>query len=145
MHHQVKLHYAKVDYGLRLGLLVSVWTPHVSHADTSASSSLTVPDAALVTSIFPERENSSCIEVREESEGGGGLCKTSTDIRCKGKQLPGLITLKNYIEGGHEVAVAKVLVCVKSVGGRKRCKCTLIGLREGHSRTALSQMYDVVK
>lgn len=56
----------------------------------------------------------------QERSDEGILCKTPIGHR-DGKQLPGLLTLKNYIEGGHEVAEAKVLVCVKSIGGKKKC------------------------
>lgn len=37
------------------------------------------------------------------------------------KQLPGLMTLMGFVEGGHDIATAKVLLCVKSIGGRKKC------------------------
>lgn len=39
-----------------------------------------------------------------------------------GKQLTGLMTLRNFIEGGHEVKDGKILVCVKSIGTRKKCR-----------------------
>jgi len=113
----VKLWYSKVDYKLRLGILASIWTPHISNAD---SSSLTLHDAALVTSIFPERDNSCYFMVQENSDEGV-LCKTPLGYR-DGKQLDGLITLKNYVEGGHDVEGGKVLVAVKSIGGRKNCQ-----------------------
>lgn len=113
----MKLWYAKVDYQLRLGHLVSIWTPHLSNAD---SSSLTLQNVSLVTSIFPERDNS-CYFKAEEHSDEGVLCKTPLGYR-DGKQLDGLMTLKNYIDGGHEVAGGKILVCVKSIGARKKCE-----------------------
>ena len=113
----MKLWYAKVAYNLRLGLLVSIWTPHVSNAE---SSSLTVRDASLVTSIFPERDNSCYFMVQEKSDEGV-ICKTPLGYR-DGKQMNGLMTLKNFIEGGHELTDGKILVCVKSIGGRKKCE-----------------------
>ena len=106
-----------MDYNIRLGLLVSIWTPHVSNAE---SGSLTVQDASLVTSIFPERDNSCYFMVQERSDEGV-MCKTPSGYR-EGKQLDGLMTLKNFIDGGHEVADGKILVCVKSIGGRKKCE-----------------------
>ena len=115
-HAQVKLWYAKVDYKLRLGLLVSIWTPHVSNAE---STSLTVRDASLITSIFPERDNSCYFMVQERSDEGV-MCKTPIGYR-DGSQMDGLMTLKSFIEGGHELADGKILVCVKSIGGRKKC------------------------
>ncbi|KAL2038130.1 hypothetical protein N7G274_009077 [Stereocaulon virgatum] len=111
----VKLWYAKVDYEIRLGHLVSIWTPHISNAE---SGSPTLQGAPLVTSIFPERDNSCYFLVQEESDEGV-LCKTPLGYR-DGKQLDGLMTLKSCINGGHEVSGVKVLVCVKSIGGRKK-------------------------
>lgn len=40
---------------------------------------------------------------------------------CRDKQLPGLMTLMGFVEGGHDTAMARVLLCVKSIGGRKKC------------------------
>ena len=117
----MKLWYAKVDYKLRLGHLVSIWAPHISNAE---SSSLILQDASLVTSIFPERDNSCYFMVQENSDEGV-LCKTPLGYR-DGKQLDGLITLKNYIDGGYEVPGAKVLVCVKSIGGGKKCESIIM-------------------
>ena len=112
----MKLWYAKVDYQLRLGRLVTVWTVHISNAE---SGSLTPQDASLVTSIFPERDNSCYFMVQENDEID--LFKTPLGYR-DGKQLDNLMTLRNYIDGGHEIAGVKILVCVKSIGGRKKCK-----------------------
>ena len=81
---------------------------------------MTVRDASLVTSIFPERDNSCYFMVQEQSDEGV-MCKTPSGYR-DGKQLDGLMTLKNFIEGGHEVADGKILVCVKSIGARKKCE-----------------------
>lgn len=118
---QVKLWYSKVDYHLRLGLLVSIWTPHVSSAE---SSSLTLQVSSLVTSIFPERDNSCYFMVQEQSDEGV-LCKTPFGYR-DGKDLDGLVTLRSFIDGGHEVAGVKILVCVKSIGMRKKCECLTV-------------------
>ena len=85
---------------------------------------MTLQHTSLVTSIFPERDNS-CYFLVQEKGDEGVLCKTPLGYK-DGKQLGGLITLKNFVDGGHEVAVGKVLVCVKSIGGRKRCKYDLV-------------------
>jgi len=98
-------------------MLVSIWTPHISNADFGSPM---LQGASLVTSVFPERDNSCYFMVHEQSDEGV-LCKTPLGYR-DGKQLDGLITLNNYIEGGHEVPGGKVLVCVKSFGSRKTCK-----------------------
>ena len=113
----MKLWYAKVDYGIHLGVLVSIWTPHVSNAESNA---LTVKDASLVTSIFPERDNSCYFMVQTQSDEGV-MCKTPLGYR-DGRQLDGLMTLKSFIEGGHELTDGKILVCVKSIGARKKCE-----------------------
>ena len=75
-------------------------------------------------SIFPERDNSCYFMVQELSDEGV-LCKTPLGYR-EGRPLDGLMTLKNFVEGGSEVAEGKVLVAVKSIGGRK--KCTILSL-----------------
>ncbi|MCJ1381859.1 hypothetical protein MMC17_004971 [Xylographa soralifera] len=111
----VRLWYAKVDYKLHLGQLVSVWTPHIS---TSDSGSLTLHGASLVTSIFPERD-SSCYFMVQDNSDTGTLCKTPLGY-VDGKQLASLMTLKSFVDGGHEVPDGKILVCVKSIGGRKK-------------------------
>ena len=43
------------------------------------------------------------------------------------KELSHLFTLKGFIHGGHEVADGKIMVCVKSIGGKRKCKCAYSG------------------
>ena len=126
---QVKLWYAKVDYNIRLGLLVSIWTPHVSNGE---SSTLTVRAASLVASIFPERHDNCYFMVQEQSDEGV-LCKTPLGYH-DGKQLERLVTLKSFIDGCHELADGKILVCIKSFGGRKKCEDYPASMREGRYR-----------
>ena len=76
--------------------------------------------ASVVTSIFPERDNS-CYFMIQETSDDGTLCKRPQGYRT-GKPLVGLMTLKNFIGGGYEVAEGKILVCVKSIGGHKKCR-----------------------
>ena len=99
---------------------MSLWSPHISNAE---SNSLILQHASLVTSIFPERDNS-CYFLVQENSDEGVLCKTPLGYR-SGKQLDGLITLTNFMDGAHEAAAGKVLVCVKSIGGRKKCTAAL--------------------
>ena len=100
---------------VRLGLLISVWTPHVSANDPKASSQ----HEGLYVSIFPERDNSCHLEIDEEgTENGSIICKTP--LGYNGRTLPELMALKSFIEGGHDVLDCKILVCVKSIGHRKR-------------------------
>ncbi len=112
---QVKLFYARVNYQIHLGHLVSIWTPHTSHADTI---SLALQNACLATSIFPERDNS-CYCMIQTNSDDGILCKKPRGYK-PGKELSHLMTLKNFIGGGHEVADGKIMVCVKSIGGKRK-------------------------
>ena len=82
---------------------------------------MTLQNTSLTTSIFPERDNSCYFMVQEQSDEDV-LCRTPTGYR-DGKQLDGLVTLKSFIEGGHEVTEGKILVCVKSIGGKRKCRC----------------------
>ncbi|OCK79378.1 hypothetical protein K432DRAFT_299970 [Lepidopterella palustris CBS 459.81] len=109
------LWYANMEYKLRLGLLITVWTPHISHSDTG---SLAPSSAPLFTSIFPERDRSCHFMIHENSDDGV-LCKKPLGYK-EGHPLPGLMTLKNFIDGGYDVVDARILVCVKSIGARKK-------------------------
>lgn len=80
-----------------------------------------------MTSIFPEKDNSCYFLVQEKSDDGT-VCKMPMGYQ-EGNQLLGLMTLKSFIEGGSEIVDAKVLLCVKSIGGRKTC---------GHSLSTLA-------
>ena len=75
-----------------------------------------------MTSIFPERDNGCCFMVQEQSDEGV-LCKTPLGYK-DGKQLDSLMTLQNFVDGGHEVAGGRILVCLKSIGQKKRCMCS---------------------
>jgi hypothetical protein len=114
---QVRLWYANMEYPLRLGQLVSIWTPHVSNGEHG---SLACTQAPLFTSIFPERDRSCHFMIHENSDKGL-LCKTPLGFN-KSQALVGLMTLKNFIDGGYEVAEGRILVCVKSIGARKKGK-----------------------
>ena len=58
--------------------------------------------------------------VQEQSDEGT-LCKTPLGYR-DGAQLAGLMTVKSFVDGGYDAAGRKILVCVKSIGARKKCK-----------------------
>jgi hypothetical protein len=60
-----------------------------------------------------------------ENSDDGTLCKNPLGYR-KGQQLSGLMTLQNFIDGGSEVADAKILVVIKSIGMKKKgaCRCS---------------------
>jgi hypothetical protein len=110
----VKLWYAKVEYGVHLGQLVTVWTPHISAAEPNA---LTLRRVGCFTTVFPERDGS-CHFMAQADGASAAICRTPLG-HTEGEPLEGLMTLRNFEDGGHELDGAKILVCVKSVGGRK--------------------------
>ena len=116
---QVRLWYANARYELRLGHLVSIWTVHISHGEHGT---LATPAAPLFTTIFPERDRSCYIMVHENSDDGI-LCRRPYGIK-DNYHLAGLMTVKNFMDGGYDVDDCKILVCVKSIGARKKCECT---------------------
>lgn len=50
----------------------------------------------------------------------GKLCKIPLGYT-EGTTLPKLITLRNYIDGGWEIDDVRIMVCVKSIGSKKKC------------------------
>ena len=107
--------YARVVLPLRLGSLVSVWTIHVSHHDPKSPSS----HAGLYVSVFPERDNSAYVEVEDE-QSPNAIFKTP--LGYSGQILSEMMTLKTFTDGGYDILDCKILVCVKSIGQRKRRK-----------------------
>ena len=67
--------------------------------------------------LHPERDNKCFFTIETDSDDGSlyRIPLGSTN----GHHLEGLMTLKNYFDGGHDIEGTKVLVCVKSIGGRK--------------------------
>lgn len=118
---KVRLWYANLCYPLVLGQLVSVWTPHVSDGKTS---SLSVSSAPLCISIFPERDRISHFGLQVDTDGLS-LCGTPSGC-VNDKALEGLMTMKSFIEGGSEVNKCKILVCVKSIGAKKKGMCRVV-------------------
>ncbi|KAK4986577.1 hypothetical protein LTR66_007827 [Elasticomyces elasticus] len=92
-----------------------VWTTHISNGD---GSTLSASSAPLFVSVFPERDRSSYFMVHENSDDGI-LCKSPLGYR-ESQSLGGLMTLKNFVNGGFDVSEARILVIVKSIGARKR-------------------------
>ncbi|KAF1846902.1 uncharacterized protein K460DRAFT_49741 [Cucurbitaria berberidis CBS 394.84] len=112
----VRLWYANTQYTVRLGQLVTLWTVHISNS--SDHNSLAPSSASLFTSIFPEGERNCHFMVHEHSDDG---TQFKRPFNCRdSKTLPGLMTLKSFADGGYDVEEPKLLVCVKSIGARKR-------------------------
>ncbi|KAL8718052.1 MAG: hypothetical protein Q9225_004773 [Loekoesia sp. 1 TL-2023] len=128
----IRLWYAEVDYQLRLGQLVSLWTSHVSIVESAGGGPSTLHTPTFVTSIFPERDNGCCFMTQADKDQGT-LFKRPLSYS-SGRELTGLITLKNFIEGGHEIGNGKVLVCVKSIGGRKKGVTRTFFTRPSHEK-----------
>jgi hypothetical protein len=113
----VRLWYNNTQYRLKLGQLLSVWTVHISN---SSEFNLLAPNTApLFTTIFPEGERNCHVMVHENSDDGTRF-KRPYGIRENG-MLTGLMTLKSFADGGYDVEEPKLLVCVKSIGARKKC------------------------
>jgi hypothetical protein len=115
---QIKLWFANATYQLCLGHLCTVHTNYIAHSDITAPTAAAAPQ---MVSIFPERDGSCHFTMQDEAGNTSKLCKTPLG-HYEGQPLAGLMTLQNFIDGGCEVAVPRVLVCVKSIGARKKCK-----------------------
>lgn len=115
----VRLWYAKMQYTVRLGQLVSIWTVHLSNG-AGDHTNLAPSTAPLFATIFPEGERNCHFMVHERSDDGT-LCKKPFGARGTAP-TPGLMTLRNFTEGGYDVDDCKLLVCVKSIGARKKCQ-----------------------
>ena len=111
----VRLWYANTAWGarLKLGMLATVWTVHVSRGG-SERVNLAPVAAPLFTTIFPEGEKSCHFAVHEGDEG-------TMFKRPFGVRESNLMTLKNFIDGGYDVDGCRLLVCVKNIGARKKC------------------------
>jgi hypothetical protein len=111
---QVKLYFANKPYTLKLGLLATIWTPYVGYICTT-NNNFAVRSVPNTTSIFPGREASVHIVMHQKS---GDTCYTPLEYSI-GKPLPGLMTVKSFLDGGNEILGAKILVCVKSINPQK--------------------------
>jgi hypothetical protein len=115
----VRLWYSKTRYNVKLGQLVSIWTVHISYG-AGEHTSLAPSVAPLFTTIFPECERHCHFMVHERSDDGV-MFRRPFGVRDE-RVLPGLMTLKNFTDGGYDVDDCKLLVCVKSIGVRKKCE-----------------------
>ncbi|KAL8640312.1 MAG: hypothetical protein Q9228_002753 [Teloschistes exilis] len=113
----VRLWYAKIYYQLCLGQLVKIWTTNISLVESGGGTS-SIQSAIHSTTLHPERNANCHFEVDKNSENTTLLRKPLGYD--EGEQLAGLMTLKNYFDGGHEVIGSKILLCVKSIGSRKQ-------------------------
>ena len=80
------------------------------------------PSALLFTSIFPERDRSCFFSKLDVSDDDFTRYKSPLGYH-QGEPLPYLMALKEYLDGGYETNESKILVCIKSIGPRKKCMC----------------------
>ncbi|OJD29748.1 nucleic acid-binding protein [Diplodia corticola] len=137
-------HSNQTRYPLHLGVLVTVWTTHVffvaggGHYDTTAGAELGGRKQQLYTSVFPERERGCHVQIHPNGvEENRMRCRKPLPLGGSGGGDHGgvqqmnitkeLMTLAAFAKGGHERADVKVLVCVKSVGARKK-----VTRKDGH-------------
>ncbi|KAH7384318.1 hypothetical protein DE146DRAFT_622816 [Phaeosphaeria sp. MPI-PUGE-AT-0046c] len=112
----VRLWYNNSLYSIRLGQLVTVWTVHVSNS--SEHNRLAPSTAPLFTSIFPEGERSCHLMVHENSDNGTQFKRPFNCLDTK--ELPSLMTLRSFTDGGYDIEEPRLLVCIKSIGARKK-------------------------
>lgn len=115
---QVKLYFANKQYPLKLGQLLTLWTVFIS--DASKADTSIIPGIKIYANLFPGRVTSDHVMIHA-TDSAGGICRMPLGYR-KGQPLHGLMTLDSYIgSGGHDgVTGVKLLVCVKSIGAKKR-------------------------
>jgi hypothetical protein len=70
--------------------------------------------------LFPGRVTSDHVMIHNKASASDSICRTPLEYE-NGQSLPGLMTLHSYLSSGHDgVSGAKVLMCVKSIGGKKK-------------------------
>ncbi|RFU33351.1 Acting on ester bonds protein, partial [Scytalidium lignicola] len=113
----VKLYFAQKPYSFKLGQLVSIWTAFVS--DSTKSGGGPIPGVLVCANIFPGRVTSDHIIIHTGSIGEE-TCRTPL-LYSKETFLQGLMTLDSFIKSGFDdIPDVKLLVCVKSIGPRKK-------------------------
>jgi len=73
----------------------------------------------LCISIFPEKETGSHLKRLDGTEDESAHRRP---LDWGGIRGNGLMTVNEFMQGGHELRDAKILVAVKSVGARKKGK-----------------------
>ncbi|KAK3988309.1 hypothetical protein QBC44DRAFT_382419 [Cladorrhinum sp. PSN332] len=111
------------DNAIKLGGLVTVWTAFVAE-NSSAYSNVRVPNASLIIKVHPSQTSPSCIKFHEGVPDSNftNLCRLPLDYHpeTSSSQMPGLMSLKAYLNSGHEgVPSPRILVCVSSIGTRR--------------------------
>lgn len=111
----VRLWYTQSPINLHLGRLITLWATHVSSSESGNILSA-IPSTALCVTLFPTRDRSSHIELHEDVDTLTAY-KMPLDWTDEPDQL---MSLREFIAGGHETRKVKILVIVKSIGSRKQ-------------------------
>ncbi|KAH7350983.1 hypothetical protein BKA65DRAFT_453725 [Rhexocercosporidium sp. MPI-PUGE-AT-0058] len=115
----IKLYFARDQYPLRLGQILSLGTAFIS--DTSKIGSNIISTVGVCANMFPGRVTSDHIMIHTTGSTDS-ICHVPLEYK-KNQPLPGLMTLDTWLKGGHDGVVnAKILVCVKNLGARKTIK-----------------------
>ncbi|KAL2071499.1 hypothetical protein VTL71DRAFT_12734 [Oculimacula yallundae] len=115
----IKLYFARDQYPLKLGQLLTFWTVFIS--DTSKIGSSIISTVNVCANMFPGRVTSDHILIHTTGSTDS-ICHAPLEYK-KNQPLPGLMTLDTWLQGGHDGVVnAKILVCVKSLGAKKTIK-----------------------
>jgi hypothetical protein len=115
---QIKLYFSRSQYPLKLRQLLSIWTVFIS--DATKADATAIQGVPVYANLFPGRVTSDHVMIHT-TDATDSLCRAPLEYR-KGKPLQGLMTIDSYLgSGGHDGVVgAKILVCVKSIGAKKR-------------------------
>lgn len=85
----------------------------VSKGENSSLASVSAP---LFTTLYPERDRNCHLMIQEHSDDGSMLSRP-LEFRT-GVPLDGLMTLRNFVDGGCDAVCSKILVVVKSIGAK---------------------------
>ncbi|OLN85860.1 hypothetical protein CCHL11_05393 [Colletotrichum chlorophyti] len=122
---------------LVIGQLVTIWASWTGAAARSSEGS--IPFVTMYTSINPADVGSKqFIRFLPDSAENRHLCRLPLeygDDKQKLKPLPGLMTLGQYLKSGHDTQGARIIVCVKNIGCRKRIT--------PHNRTKTVELLEV--
>ncbi|KAF6826749.1 nucleic acid-binding protein [Colletotrichum plurivorum] len=107
---------------LIIGQLVTVWASWTGAASNSQQGG--IPFVSLYTPVNPiDVGTKQFIQFVPETPDAQSQCRVPLEYESNGpnpKPLPGLMTLGQYLKTGHDTRGSRILVCVKSIGSRKR-------------------------
>ena len=93
---------------------MTIFTSRVSSGDSGGM----LTASALSVNLFPKKEKASHIAVDDD---GNQLAQSKHQLSIDYSQhKKSLMTLKGFVDGGWEVADARIIVIVKSIGARRR-------------------------